>query len=144
MNTLCRTNNRVKKPATIVALTAIAVTTAPACLGCTAEVAPIRPDPEKVAAIRTAPSASPTVEAVAYNTPPYAAPGPQYDSNGNLLGTQTNPFTLIVTQKFADATHKDYWAVDPLANYGTFHQPIFLSGVWQYKWIACGTVGAGC
>jgi hypothetical protein len=32
----------------------------------------------------------------------YSTPGPQYDVKGNLLGAQSNPFTLMQTQKYGD------------------------------------------
>jgi hypothetical protein len=79
-----------------------------------------------------------TPDAVLYNTP-----GPQSNDAG-VLGTQTNPFALIVSQKYADATHRGAWAVDSESHYGTFVQPVTLSGILQYKWIQCGAPGAGC
>lgn len=79
---------------------------------------------------------------VAYNTP-----GPQSNDAG-VLGTRDNPFTLIVSHKFTDASHADEWAVEAGDNgtaiYGTFHRPVTLFGVLQYEWIQCGAAGAGC
>ena len=132
MNTLWNKTKIVKKPAAIVALTAIAVTTAPAWLGCTADVE----DDRRVGVERD------RVTIVA-DAAPYNTPGPQSNDAG-VLGTQDNPFTLIVMQLFADATHQDYWAVDPIGNYGTFHQRMVLNGITQFKWLKCGAVGAGC
>lgn len=85
------------------------------------------------------PTGTATQAATAYNTP-----GPQYDDAGNLLGSHDNPFLLIGTQKFADASHKDFWGIDSVGNYGTFHQPVTLFGTLQYKWLQCGTAGANC
>jgi hypothetical protein len=107
---------------------ALSVVIAAAALGCAGEIAPSE-DPTGTA----------TQAATAYNTPE-----PTYNDAGLVGSTRDNPFALIVTQKFADASHKDFWAVDPNGVYGTFHQGLLLSGVWQYKWIACGTTGAGC
>lgn len=85
------------------------------------------------------PKASSTPLVVAYNTP-----GPQKDDAGNLLGTPNNPFTLVMSKLYADATHQNNWAVDATAHYGTFYQGLMLGGVQQYKWIQCGAPGAGC
>ena len=84
------------------------------------------------------PTGTATQAATAYNTP-----GPQADDAG-VLGTHDNPFDLIVTMKFADATHQNNWAVDPNGVYGRFSMPLMLNGMLQFKWVACGAAGASC
>jgi hypothetical protein len=36
---------------------------------------------------------------------PYTQPGSYYDANNNLVGPQANPFSLVITNLYADPSH---------------------------------------
>jgi hypothetical protein len=67
---------------------------------------------------------------------PYAEPGSYYDSTGNLVGTQSNPYS-IVGSLYAVSDHQQQWAtrtVNGIQEWGTFTTPVSLLGVTLYKY----------
>jgi hypothetical protein len=69
---------------------------------------------------------------------PYAQPGAYYDSSGNMVGPQGNPFGLVVTSLYADSSHAGQWAsrtVNGAQQWGTFSNPLNVLGttVYQYE-----------
>jgi hypothetical protein len=68
---------------------------------------------------------------------PYAEPGAYYDTSGNLVGTQANPFA-IVGNLYAVIDHESQWAtrtVNGVQEWGTFSTPVTLFGITQYKYV---------
>ena len=68
---------------------------------------------------------------------PYAEPGAYYDTTQQLVGTQTNPFS-IVGSLYATADHQGQWAtrvVNGVQEWGTFSTPVTLFGVTMYKYL---------
>jgi hypothetical protein len=67
----------------------------------------------------------------------YATPGAYYDSSGNLVGPQVNPFTLDQAQLYAVANHQSQWAMrvsNGVETWGTFSTPVTLFGVTKYAY----------
>jgi hypothetical protein len=73
----------------------------------------------------------------------YADAGQFYDNSGNLIGPKTNPFSLDPTTSNANPAHQNQYAVDSYGNPGSFYTRI-MAGGYVYKWVQCGTTGAGC
>jgi hypothetical protein len=68
---------------------------------------------------------------------PYAEPGSYYDTTGNLVGTQANPFA-IAGSLYAVAAHQSQWAtrtVNGVQEWGTFATPVTILGTTQYKYV---------
>jgi hypothetical protein len=68
----------------------------------------------------------------------YAEPAAYYDTNGNLVGPQVNPFALSGTQLYADPAHQGQWATRVANNvqeWGTFSQPVTLFGTTKYQYV---------
>ncbi|MGD0678358.1 MAG: hypothetical protein ABSC94_23355 [Polyangiaceae bacterium] len=68
----------------------------------------------------------------------YAVAGTQYDTNGNVLGPQVNPFTLNPASLYADPTHAGQWAMrvsNGTEQWGTFSQEVTLFGVTKYEFV---------
>jgi hypothetical protein len=68
---------------------------------------------------------------------PYAEPGAYYDTSGNLVGTEANPFTIIATL-YAIADHESQWAtrtINGVQEWGTFTTPVTLFGITLYKYV---------
>jgi hypothetical protein len=68
---------------------------------------------------------------------PYAEPGDYYDTSGNLVGTQANPFSIVGTL-YAVVDHESQWAtrtVNGVQEWGMFVTPVTLFGVTQYKYV---------
>lgn len=69
---------------------------------------------------------------------PYAQPGDYYDANGNQVGPQANPFSLVITDVYADPTHANQWATRTVAGvqqWGTFSLPISVLGITIYAYV---------
>lgn len=69
---------------------------------------------------------------------PYSEPGPQYDVNGSLLGTQANPFPIDSNLLLADPSHEGQWAsrtVGGVAEMGKFSLAITKGGITEYEWV---------
>jgi Fungal cellulose binding domain len=69
---------------------------------------------------------------------PYAQPGAYYDATGNPVGAQTNPFALVVTSLYADASHAGHWAtrtVGGVQQWGTFSDPLNVLGTTVYMYV---------
>jgi hypothetical protein len=69
---------------------------------------------------------------------PYAQPGSYYDANGNIVGPQANPFSLVITSLYADPTHANQWATRTVAGvqqWGTFSAPISILGLTIYQYV---------
>jgi hypothetical protein len=67
---------------------------------------------------------------------PYAEPGTYYDTSSNLVGTQSNPFSVVGTL-YAVADHQSQWAtrtVNSIQEWGTFTTPVTLFGFTFYKY----------
>jgi hypothetical protein len=67
----------------------------------------------------------------------YATPGAYYDSSGNLVGPQVNPFTLDQTQLYAVVDHESQWAIrvsNGVQTWGTFSTAVTLFGVTKYAY----------
>jgi hypothetical protein len=75
----------------------------------------------------------------------YASPGQFYDTTGNLVGPQGNPFLLEPNVVFGfNPDHTSQYAQDSYGNVGMFYKRQFVNGSYWYKWVQCGTAGAGC
>ncbi|HZU82448.1 MAG TPA: hypothetical protein VE987_06015, partial [Polyangiaceae bacterium] len=69
---------------------------------------------------------------------PYTQPAQYYDVNGNTVGAQANPFTLVVTNLYADPAHAGQWASRTLAgvqHWGTFSNPVNVLGTTVYQYV---------
>lgn len=69
---------------------------------------------------------------------PYAQPGAYYDANGNLVGPQANPFSLVITDVYSDPSHASQWAtrtVSGVQQWGTFSTPVNVLGVTVYQYV---------
>jgi hypothetical protein len=69
---------------------------------------------------------------------PYTQPADYYDANGNLVGPQANPFSLVVTNLYADPGHAGQWAsrtVNGVQQWGTFSSPVTVLGVTVYQYV---------
>jgi hypothetical protein len=69
---------------------------------------------------------------------PYTQPDAYYDANGNAVGPQTNPFSLIVTNIYADPGHSGQWATRTVAGvqqWGTFTNAINVLGTTVYGYV---------
>ncbi len=69
---------------------------------------------------------------------PYTQPGNQYDANGNQLGPQANPFSLVITNLYADPSHQNQWATRTLngvQQWGTFTTPVNVLGTTVYQYV---------
>ena len=67
---------------------------------------------------------------------PYSEPGAYYNSNGVMLGTQSNPFSIAGTL-YATSDHAYQWAtrtVSGTQEWGTFSTPVNILGVTEYKY----------
>jgi hypothetical protein len=68
---------------------------------------------------------------------PYAEPGAYYNSSGTMVGTQSNPFS-IVGSLYATVDHQGQWAtrtVNGIQEWGTFTTPVAVLGVTEYKYL---------
>jgi hypothetical protein len=68
---------------------------------------------------------------------PYAEPGQYYDTNSNMVGTQSNPFALDSSTLYAVPDHATQWAtrtVNGVQQWGTFSTAASLFGVTFYKY----------
>jgi hypothetical protein len=68
---------------------------------------------------------------------PYAEPGTYYDSTGAMVGTQSNPFTIIGTL-YATSDHQSQWAtrtVNSVQEWGTFSTAVSILGIIEYKYV---------
>jgi hypothetical protein len=65
----------------------------------------------------------------------YATPDPAYDENNDLLGPQSNPFSLLSTSVYASAAHKGQWATNAAGNWGTFSKAVTVLGETVYEWV---------
>jgi hypothetical protein len=69
---------------------------------------------------------------------PYAVPGAYYDASGNPVGLQSNPFAIIVTSLYADASHAGQWGtrvVNGVQQWGTFSTPLNVLGTTVYQYV---------
>jgi hypothetical protein len=69
---------------------------------------------------------------------PYTQPADYYDANGNLVGPQANPFSLIVTSLYADSSHQGQWAtrtVNGVQQWGTFSSTTTVAGMTVYGYV---------
>jgi hypothetical protein len=69
---------------------------------------------------------------------PYAVPGAYYDASGNPVGVQSNPFAIIVTSLYADASHAGQWGtrvVNGVQQWGTFSTPLNVLGTTVYQYV---------
>jgi hypothetical protein len=69
---------------------------------------------------------------------PYTQPGAYYDTYGNIVGTQGNPFALVATAIYADPSHAGQWAMRTVAGvqqWGTFQAPTNVLGTTVYQWV---------
>jgi hypothetical protein len=69
---------------------------------------------------------------------PYTQPAAYYDPTGNLVGPQSNPFSLIITTTYADASHQGQWAsrtVNGVQQWGTFTAPVTVAGLTIYGYV---------
>ena len=73
---------------------------------------------------------------------PYALPGPQFDSTGNQLGTQANPF-VIQGSLLADSSQQSMWATwtptygatAGIQQWGQFTRPYTWNGTTMYIYV---------
>lgn len=68
----------------------------------------------------------------------YTQPGTYYDSSGNVVGPQSNPFSLVVTSLYADPSHAYQWAtrvVNGVQQWGTFSTPVTVLGTTVYQYV---------
>jgi hypothetical protein len=66
---------------------------------------------------------------------PYTQPGAYYDTTNTLVGPQANPFSLVVTNLYADPGHAGQWAtrtVSGVQQWGTFTTPVSVLGTTIY------------
>jgi hypothetical protein len=69
---------------------------------------------------------------------PYTQPGAYYDANGNSVGPQANPFSLVITNLYADPSHANQWAtrvVNGVQQWGTFSNQISVTGLTVYGYV---------
>lgn len=69
---------------------------------------------------------------------PYTQPAAYYDVGGNLIGPQANPFSLVVTNLYADPIHANEWAtrtVGGVQQWGTFSSPVNVLGTTIYQYV---------
>jgi hypothetical protein len=69
---------------------------------------------------------------------PYTQPGDYYDSSGNSVGPQANPYALVITNQFADPSHLGQWAtrtVGGVQQWGTFSNPVNVLGSTVYQYV---------
>jgi hypothetical protein len=69
---------------------------------------------------------------------PYTQPGDYYDPSGQLVGLQTNPYTLVITQLYADPSHAGQWAtrvVNGVQQWGTFSNSVSIVGYTVYGYV---------
>jgi hypothetical protein len=69
---------------------------------------------------------------------PYTQPGSYYDANGNLVGPQANPFSLVITNSYADPSHAGQWAtkvINGATSWGTFSTSATIVGMTVYGWV---------
>ncbi len=69
---------------------------------------------------------------------PYTQPAAYYDATGNMVGPQANPFTLVVTNLYADPAHAGQWATRTVAgtqHWGTFSNAVNVLGTTVYQYV---------
>jgi hypothetical protein len=69
---------------------------------------------------------------------PYTQPGDYYDANGNVVGPQANPFSLVITNVYADGSHAGQWAtrtVSGVQQWGTFSTANTVLGTTVYGYV---------
>jgi hypothetical protein len=69
---------------------------------------------------------------------PYTQPAAYYDANNNLVGPQANPFSLIITNNYADPSHAGQWAtktVNGVQQWGTFSSAVSIAGLTMYGYV---------
>jgi hypothetical protein len=69
---------------------------------------------------------------------PYTQPGDYYDTNSNLVGPQANPFSLVITNIYADSSHSGQWAtrtVSGVQQWGTFSNAYNVLGTTVYQYV---------
>ena len=69
---------------------------------------------------------------------PYTQPGAYYDPTGASVGPQTNPFSLVITNLYADPSHAGQWAtrtVSGVQQWGTFSTAVNVLGTTVYLYV---------
>ena len=69
---------------------------------------------------------------------PYTQPGAYYDTSNTLVGAQANPFALVITNLYADASHAGQWAtrtISGVQQWGTFSTPVSVLGTTIYLYV---------
>jgi hypothetical protein len=69
---------------------------------------------------------------------PYTQPAAYYDTSGNLVGPEANPFALVITNLYADPGHVGQWAtrtVSGVQQWGTFSTAVTVLGSTVYLYV---------
>jgi hypothetical protein len=69
---------------------------------------------------------------------PYTQPGAYYDPTGAAVGPQTDPFSLVITNLYADPAHAGQWAtrtVSGVQQWGTFSTAVNVLGTTVYLYV---------
>jgi len=69
---------------------------------------------------------------------PYTLPTDQYNAAGSILGPQANPFSLVITNLYADPYHATQWATRTAAGvqqWGTFSNAVVSNGFTFYQYV---------